>query len=97
MVLERAAGKGISLARLRGRVVTIHSRRGGERIQPDPGRPRKALKNLLQEASVPPWVRERMPLLFCGRDLVWVPGIGTACDYKAAVGEASIEPRWNPG
>ena len=49
-------------------------RAGGERLQPDARRPRRTLKNLFQEAGVPPWERDRLPLLFCGDDLVWVPG-----------------------
>lgn len=41
----------------------VHARQGGERIAL-PGRGHShALKNLLQEAAVPPWQRERLPLL----------------------------------
>src|SRR5690606_20425831 len=41
----------------------VHARRGGERIVL-PGRNHShALKHVLQERGVPPWVRERLPLL----------------------------------
>ena len=41
----------------------VHGRRGGERMRL-PGRGHShALKHLLQDAGVPPWQRERMPLL----------------------------------
>ena len=41
----------------------VHPRRGGERVVL-PGRTHShALKQLLQERDVPPWVRERLPLL----------------------------------
>lgn len=41
----------------------VHARRGGERIVL-PGRShRHALKHVLQDRGVPPWERERMPLL----------------------------------
>jgi tRNA(Ile)-lysidine synthase len=44
----------------------VASRRGGERLRL-PGRGhRHALKDLLQAAGVPPWERERLPLLFAG-------------------------------
>ena len=92
--LPRARGGGISLARLRGRPVTIRLRRGGERLQPDCSRPRRSLKNLLQEARIPPWQRERLPLIFCGEALVWAPGIGVDCAFQAARGEAALRPAW---
>ena len=45
------------------RVVSVHARRGGERIRL-PGRSHShALKHVLQERGVPPWERERLPLL----------------------------------
>jgi tRNA(Ile)-lysidine synthetase-like protein len=42
----------------------IRWRRGGERLSPRRGGPRRALKNLLQEAQVPVTDRPRLPLLF---------------------------------
>jgi tRNA(Ile)-lysidine synthase len=45
--------------------LTIRWRRGGERLSPRPGGPRRALKNLLQESHVPVPERARLPLLFC--------------------------------
>src|SRR2546430_8025036 len=47
-------------------------------------RPRRTLKNLFQEAGVPPWERERMPLLYRGDQLVWAPGLGVDTRYQAA-------------
>ncbi|HVW68235.1 MAG TPA: tRNA lysidine(34) synthetase TilS [Steroidobacteraceae bacterium] len=41
-------------------------RRGGERLSPRSGGPRRALKSLLQEAHVPAADRSRLPLLFAG-------------------------------
>jgi len=94
LIARRTRGTGISVARLRSAPVTVRLRRGGERLKPDRGRPSRSLKNLLQESQVPPWQRRRLPLLFCGSSLVWVPGAGIACDFQAVAGEASLEPRW---
>jgi tRNA(Ile)-lysidine synthase len=44
--------------------LTIRWRRGGERLSPRRGGPRRALKNLLQESHVPVTERARLPLLF---------------------------------
>jgi tRNA(Ile)-lysidine synthase len=96
LILERAKGRGISAARLRGGAVTIRPRTGGERFQPDCLRPRRSLKNLLQEARVAPWLRERLPLIFHDEMLVWVPGIGVDCAFQAGKGEPALLPRWSP-
>jgi tRNA(Ile)-lysidine synthase len=94
LTMTRCRGAGISLARLRANAVTIRLRRGAERLQPECGRPHRSLKNLLQEFRIPPWQRDRLPLLYSGGDLVWVPGIGIACEYQATAGEPAIAPAW---
>jgi tRNA(Ile)-lysidine synthase len=83
LILARHRGAGIDAAKLRKAPVTIRVRQGGERLQPDCNRPRRSLKNLFQEAGVPPWRRARLPLLYCGETLVWVPGIGVDCAFQA--------------
>jgi tRNA(Ile)-lysidine synthase len=52
--------------------LTIRWRRGGERLTAVRGRPRRALKSLLQEARVPIAQRARLPLIFSGAKLVAV-------------------------
>ena len=71
-------------------------RQGGESLRPHARRPRRSLKNLLQEARLPPWLRDRLPLLFCGDALVYVPGIGIDMAFGAARDEPGIEPGWEP-
>lgn len=83
-------GRGISLAKLRAAPVTLRLRQGGEHFQPACNRPRRSLKNLLQESGVPPWERERLPLLYSGKHLVWVPGVGVDCAFQAAAGEPGV-------
>ncbi|MBL8497687.1 tRNA lysidine(34) synthetase TilS [Nitrosomonas sp. JL21] len=88
-------GLGISPRKILGKTIGIRLRKGGERFMPACNRPRRSLKNLLQEASIPPWERMRMPLLFCDERLVWVPGIGIDCEFQAESGELGILPVWN--
>jgi tRNA(Ile)-lysidine synthase len=87
-----ARGKGIVFSEKPA--FTVRLRSGGERLQPDPARPRRTLKNLFQEAGVPPWERERLPLLYRGDDLVWAPGLGV--DVRHLAGEKSVGwiPEW---
>ena len=65
--------------------LTVRFRRGGERFQPA-GRPTKSLKKWLHEWRVPPWQRERLPLVFRGDQLIWVPGYGVAAGCEAPPG-----------
>jgi tRNA(Ile)-lysidine synthase len=72
----------------------VRLRRGGERLQPDPRRPRRSLKNLFQEAGVPAWKRERLPMLFCGDQLVWAPGLGVDAAWQPEGKAPGIVPEW---
>ena len=89
-----ARGSGIDRARMESSDITVRLRSGGEKLQPDPKRPRRTLKNLFQEAGVPPWERARLPLLFGGTELLWVPGLGVDARYRARPGAPGIVPRW---
>ena len=50
--------------------LTLRARRGGERLRPVRGGPRRALKRLLQEAHVPLERRAHLPLIFAGERLI---------------------------
>jgi tRNA(Ile)-lysidine synthase len=88
---------GINLKKLVESPVTIRFRRGGERFRPDCKRPRRSLKNLLREASLPPWEREALPLIYSGERLACVPGIGIECDFQAMPGEQGLVVTWERG
>ena len=90
---RRTRGAGIDL---RNRPLVIRRRSGGERLQPDAKRPRRTLKNLFQEAGVPPWQRDALPLVYCGEALAWVPGIGVDARFQAAAGASAVVPEWLP-
>ena len=91
---EHDLAGGISIDKLDSDPVTVRLRRGGERLQPDARRPRRSLKNLLQEARIPSHERDRLPLLFSGNALVFVPGIGIDAAFHARSGERAIAPVW---
>lgn len=89
-------GRGLSVEKLRGAEVAVRLRRGGERLQPECRRPRRTLKNLFQERGIPPWRRDRHPLIYCGDALVSVPGVGDDCAWQAAKGEPGLIVSWEP-
>jgi tRNA(Ile)-lysidine synthase len=59
----------------------VRFRVGGERLPTAGGR--KPLKNLLQELDMPPWQRERVPLLYAGEQLIAVAGCWLDSGYRA--------------
>ena len=77
----------------KGLINTMH-RQGGEKFKTQLNRPRKSLKNLYQEANIPPWQRD-LPLLYIGDELVAVAGIGISADWQVSQG-ARIELEWLP-
>lgn len=78
-------------AKQKGLINTM-AREGGEKFKVDAKRPRKSLKNLYQEANIPPWQRNA-PLLYIGEELVAVAGIGISADWQTTEGPR-ISPEW---
>ncbi|MEN9930460.1 MAG: hypothetical protein RL604_707 [Pseudomonadota bacterium] len=78
-------------AKKKGLINTM-AREGGEKFKVDSKRPRRSLKNLYQEAAIPPWQRD-VPLLYIGEDLVAVAGIGISADWQVTEGPR-ISPEW---
>jgi tRNA(Ile)-lysidine synthase len=72
--------------------ITIRERLGSEKIQINPKAPRKTLKNLYQEANVPPWERQA-PLLYIGDELIAVAGIGLSYPHLTSTGRRVL-PEW---
>lgn len=93
---RRVQGRGIDGELLKKKSFQVRLRAGGERLQTDARRPSRTLKNLFQEAGVPPWERVRMPLIFCGNDLVWAPGLGVDAKYLSVGRAPGIVPNWCP-
>jgi tRNA(Ile)-lysidine synthase len=54
--------------------ITVRFRRGGEHCRPNGRKDHHDLKTLFQEAGVPPWRRDRIPLIYWGERLVAVLG-----------------------
>ncbi|MGI9221206.1 MAG: tRNA lysidine(34) synthetase TilS, partial [Woeseiaceae bacterium] len=85
--LERDATQGLD-SQLVEAGLELRFRQGGEKIRPVDQTVTKSLKNLLQEESVVPWMRDRVPLLFAGDKLVAVADIWLAQDAVSSPGVA---------
>jgi tRNA(Ile)-lysidine synthase len=72
--------------------IILKERLGSEKIQIKPKTPRKTLKNLFQEADVPPWERQA-PLLYIGDELIAVAGVGVSYPHLTSTGRRVL-PEW---
>jgi len=77
--------------------VNIHFRQGGETIQPVGRTQHHALKKLFQEQGVPPWIRERMPLIYINDQLAAVGDMFISQQFQAAEGEDGYIFQWESG
>ncbi len=89
-------GTGIGRGFLTESEVWLRARQGGERLRPDARRPRRRLRNLLQEAALPPWERGRLPYLWIDGVLAWVGGFGVDAQFACAPGDDGVLPVWQP-
>ena len=90
--LQERVGSGLRAEALSDFALTVRFRAGGERFRPAGRRHSQELKKLLQEAQIPPWQRDRLPLLYNHQELLAVVGLGIADAYLAGVGEKGWEP-----
>ncbi len=82
-------GDGVRASALQDAVV-VRFRRGGEHFRPRGRRETHTLKHLFQDAGVPPWQRERIPLVYVGPELVCVVGYWIADAWCARAGEDGL-------
>ena len=88
-------GEGIARAVLDGaREVVLSTRRPGLRMRVGVGRPRRSFKKLCQEAEIPAWMRDRLPVLWVDGEPAWIGGIGLAADFACPVSHAGLVPQW---
>jgi tRNA(Ile)-lysidine synthase len=90
LTAQPATGQGISAGRLQQAGLELRFRRGGERCQPAGRSGSQSLKKLFQEYAVEPWLRDRVPLLYCGEELVAVADLWVCQHWQAG----GAEPGW---
>lgn len=74
--------------------LTVRLRRGGERIKPAGDRHTRELRDLFQQAALPPWQRETCPLLYAGDELIAVADLWRTARGAALFHALGAQPRW---
>lgn len=89
LALESAAGQALPATV----DLQVRWRRGGECIRPS-GKPHtRELRLLFQEQGVPPWQRERVPLLWQGKELLAAVGVATSARLAELLPGAELRLR----
>lgn len=93
---ETERGSGLSARRASPFSLSVRFRRGGERAQPSERARSQTLKKLFQEHGVPPWERDRLPLLYAGDRLAAVANLWICRGFEAEAGEPGWKIHWIP-
>ncbi|HHO59895.1 MAG TPA: tRNA lysidine(34) synthetase TilS [Thiotrichales bacterium] len=80
------ASPGLAAAR-RQRPLQVRFRQGGEYFRPAGHQHRQSLKKLFLQADIPPWERDRIPLIYDGDEMIAVAGYWLAQDACCQTGE----------
>ena len=89
--LEQTLGKGL-LQDAVARRLTVRFRQGGEQLRPHARQHMHSLKKLMQEAGIPPWQRNRIPLIYIDHQLACVCGYWIAEAFSVGADQQG----WNP-
>ncbi len=90
-----ALGQGIRRSLCQAAKVTVRFRQGGERCRPAGDAYNRKLKKLLQDRGIPPWQRERLPLLYLDDKLAAVAGLFVCEPFQAREGETGLCLDWS--
>jgi tRNA(Ile)-lysidine synthase len=95
-VLSAVAVQGAGVAAALGtRTLQIGFRCGGEVIRRPGHRHHQTLKKLFQARGIPPWERDRVPLVYHGNDLIAVAGLWVCAGFEAPPGAPGIRFVWS--
>lgn len=85
--VELKKGQGLACQRIINAAITVRFRCGGERFHPQGRVGSHPLKKLFQEWGIPPWERERTPLIFQHETLIAVPNYSVHTPFAAKTDE----------
>ncbi|MBC3916279.1 tRNA lysidine(34) synthetase TilS [Undibacterium sp. CY18W] len=87
--------EGIAATWLQQQVLSLHLRRGGERLKLAENRPTRDMKSHFQSLRIPFWQREKLPYLSVGKDLVFAAGVGMQSRFCTSEVGQCIRLTWS--
>jgi tRNA(Ile)-lysidine synthase len=94
LTLEACRSAGIA-AEWGNAELVVRFRQGGESLRPAVGAATRALKNLLQESHIVPWMRSHIPMLYHGEQLLAVGDLWISAACATRPGEAGLRIVWS--
>lgn len=73
----------------------VRNRVGGERCKPAGRQHSQVLKKLLQEYDVPPWLRDRLPIIYCGDEIAAVGDVWICGEFVADANQRGWHLHWS--
>ncbi len=90
------SGRGLSAQLCANAQLSVRFRTGGERALLPKRSHRSSLKKLFQAVAVPPWERNRIPLIYVDNHLAAVAGLWVFAPFVAEPSEPGWELLWQP-
>ncbi len=90
LITQEIKGRGV-LKEYLSSDITVRYRQGGEVCQLPGRQHHHELKKLFQEWGVPPWFRDRIPLIFAGEQLLQIVGYGSCAPFAVKPDETGVE------
>lgn len=87
---EQTTGVGLKASLADKGDIQVGFRQGGEECRPAGRGHRHSLKKLMQEWGIPPWLRDRVPLIFVGDDIAQVVGFCLCEPFQAGKDEKAV-------
>lgn len=85
---------GLDASWLKLQALSMHLRRGGERLKLAENRPTRDMKSHYQSLQIPFWQRERLPYVSIGRELLFAAGVGMQSRFCQHGPATCISLRW---
>ncbi|MFM2322994.1 MAG: tRNA(Ile)-lysidine synthase [Pseudomonadota bacterium] len=90
LTASKTLGQGLTCSLMEQRQVEVDFRHGGERFHSSDRSGSHPLKKLFQEWGVPPWQRNKIPLIFYRQELIAVAGYAVHADFAAKQHELGL-------
>jgi tRNA(Ile)-lysidine synthase len=93
-ILSAMQKQGVGLDINKIKQVIVRFRQNGESLRLVKRQGTHKLKKLMQEWHIPPWLRNKIPLLYCDNNLVAIPGFGIAEEFATTKDQLGWQINW---